>query len=69
MKKIVIEKAEPVLSWKQVQAGFGRYVKHWVVIGWFWDGECMCSREDFKLEVPIQKLEVSEIELKSLLIP
>lgn len=65
MKKIVIESAEPVLSWKQVNAGFGRYVKHWIVSGYFWDGDCMCTKEEFTKKVPIHSLEVSELELKA----
>jgi hypothetical protein len=59
----VIEKAEPILSWKLVKGGYGRYVKHWDVEGYTWDGDCMCTKESFKKIAQIQSLEVSELDL------
>ena len=61
--KHVIESAEPVLSWKPVKGGFGRYIKGWRIRGYSWDGSCMCTKASFWLIVPVHKLEVTEKEL------
>jgi hypothetical protein len=47
-----------------VKGGFGRYVKHWIVEGYTWNGECKCTSEKYSLEVPISSLEVLEKDLK-----
>ena len=65
---IEISDAEPILSWKQVKGGYGYYVKHWEVEGYTWNGECHCTYRTFKEIVEINKLEVSRLELKALLV-
>ena len=64
MTQVVIELAKPILSFKSVKGGFGRYVKHWIVEGYTWNGECKCTSEKYSLEVPIFSLEVLEKDLK-----
>lgn len=56
---IVIESAKPFLSHKPTKNGFGYYVKHWDVSGYRWDGDCMCSKAPFRIQAPIQELEIT----------
>lgn len=65
---IRIKEARPVLSWKYTKAGFGYYVKHWEVEGSTYDADCLCNQQDFKEIVILNKLEVSKLELKALLV-
>lgn len=65
VRKIVIELAKPVLSFKAVKNGFGRYVKYWLAEGYSWDGNCKCTTERFSCEVPIHSLEVKVAELEN----
>jgi hypothetical protein len=64
--KIVIEKAEPVLGYK---SKFARYVKHWDVSGYTWNGDCICTKKMFSCDLPelSGKLEVTELEIKAFL--
>jgi hypothetical protein len=65
---IVFEKAAPVLGTRIVVNGFARYVKHWIVSGYTWNGSCMCSKVEFTdVEVPLTTLEISLKELENIL--
>lgn len=64
-KHVVFVIAEPVLGVKLIHDGFERYVRHWVVSGYSWDGDCMCSATHFKdVVVPIHSLRVTTNELR-----
>jgi hypothetical protein len=63
---IVIESAEPVLGMQVVPDGFSKYVKHWVVSGYSWDGDCMCTRKDFTNTIlPLHSLRVYNVAILS----
>ena len=57
--KIVIESARPVLSYKSSPKGFEYYVKHWEVIGYFWDGNCMCTKKAFNEKIDHPFLDIT----------
>lgn len=64
-KLTVFVHAEPVLGTKLVINGFEKYVKHWLVSGYSWDGDCLCTAVHFKeVILPIHTLKVSTNELK-----
>jgi len=64
LQKVVIVKAEPVLGVLLKYNVFERYVKHWLVSGYSWDGDCMCTAVMFKeIEVNIHSLRVTKNEI------
>jgi hypothetical protein len=65
-KEVVVESAEPVLGMQVVPDGFSKYVKHWVVSGYSWDGDCMCTKEVFtNVKVALHSLKVYNVAIIS----
>ena len=57
--KIVIESARPIISYKSSKTGFEYYVKYWEVIGYTWDGNCMCTKKVFDEKIDHPFLDIS----------
>lgn len=56
---IVIESARPILSNRLNAKTFEYYVKHWEVIGYSWDGHCMCTKKVFNEKIEHPFLDIS----------
>lgn len=60
-EKIVIQTAKPVISEQVILQGYKYYVKYWLVSGYSWDGDCMCTRRNFhEVKLDIKTLEASQ---------
>lgn len=65
--KIVIESAKPELSEKLSAKNIEYYVLHWNVTGYFWDGNCMCTKKDFNYKIDWPFLDCSRSNMQNMI--